>query len=83
MRCDRFVNHPKKILCWHIGRNIRATTITTTMQTMDVATKSGFPKKLLQGVPMLKIAAAKTFEFKYNAFHVNKTKIISIWYLYH
>jgi hypothetical protein len=59
MRGDGLINHTKKILSGHVGCDLAAAAITTTMQAMHIAAESGLPKQLLQRVHVLEILASQ------------------------
>jgi hypothetical protein len=68
MRGNGLINHTKEILGGHVGCDLAAAAITTTMQAVHIATEGGLPKELLQRVQLLKVLAAKPLKFKYNSF---------------
>ena len=67
MRRDGLVNDTEKILGGHIGCNIAAGAVTTTMEAMDIAAERGLPKELLQRVQLLEVLAAQSLQFKYDS----------------
>jgi hypothetical protein len=59
MRSNGLINYTKKILCGHIGGNFAARAVTSTVETMDIATECGLPEQLLQRMQLLKILATQ------------------------
>jgi hypothetical protein len=68
IRSDGLVNHTEKILSGHVGCDLGARAVTTTMQAMHIAAEGGLPKELLQRVQLLEVLAAKTLKLEYDAF---------------
>jgi hypothetical protein len=65
---NTLINHTEKILGGHVGCDFAARAITTTMQTMYIAAKSGLPEELLQRMQLLEVLAAKPLKLEYDAF---------------
>jgi hypothetical protein len=59
MRGNGFINHTEEVLGGHIGCDLGAGAVATTVEAMDIATEGGLPKELLQRVQLLEVLAAQ------------------------
>ena len=76
MRSDGLINHTQEVLGGHVGSDLAAAAVATTVQAMHIAAESGLPKELLQRMQLLKVLAAKPLKLEYDAFANIQEEII-------